>query len=372
METAVAKKANSNGHNPPVIDLYRSGPASQIAKMLRSSEITKQSVFSVLERIGPSNGFHNSADYHAKMDTPNVHPTSLIDLHDTFKDAQVLSFKVRKRRKDLHLMDVSRRVDAAIKGNAVDSKGNPLERARVATGIAFVYTEKPNTAIIFTEFEVGSAHDARSILQESANGNGPAVSLFRKILPITYVRRNVKLEGALLQGWGCATFMDGNIGGTTTELKIAPIAADISTFIIPNTTVDSKKHRLWAMDITENVENILKNSDKKYKHLYVGTPHTTVFMATEKFELIDFIRNTEEVIAPRDRNYKHNRTAKDVNGRAHLASAFGGNYNMYQLDENGKLDLGAHNRIWLVECDPMKMEDGTIKTREREIIVALF
>ena len=355
------QKPKTNGHNPPVIDLYRPGPASQIAMMLRGSEITREKVFSVLEHAGSETRIPD--DFLQNIDTRQ--------LEELLKHAQTITFKVRKCRQDLHLMDLSRLVDSSLKGNRADCHGNPIERAKVETGIAFVYTEKPNTGIIFTEYERGTAHDTRSILQESANGRGPAVSLFRKILPVTYISRNVKIQGALLQGWGCPTFIDGNVGSKTTEIKMAVVKADIFTFVVPKTVVESKKHKLWAVDITDRVNSIIEKSDKRYRHLYVGTPHTTVFIASERFEHNDYIRDTEEIIAPRGNHYKHNRTAKDTNGRAHLAAAFGGNYNMYQLNENGRLDLGP-NRIWLVECDPRTNEDGTTETRDREVIIGLL
>ncbi|MGD0728944.1 MAG: YjbQ family protein [Candidatus Micrarchaeaceae archaeon] len=349
-------------------DMSKSASGMDVIENIDVNKLTTPSPVKVIsEMIGnPTKGTSRKTIVSAMTSANNgnlsaniteMENTNLKELQELMKTAQIISFETSKYRKDLHIRDISRKVDGCIKGGSLDKSGKVKEGSRAKTGLAFVYVEKPDTAVMLMEHEPGSVHDLKTIL--NANGKAPNTSLFRPFLPVPFISRNIKREGALCQGWGCISLVDGNKESQKTEVKIAVLEADIKTTIIPA----KPKPELWMLDITKQINEVLKKSSKSYGHVVICTPHTTVGITINKEESISCFKNTLNAIAPESINYKHNKTAGDNNGKSHLMAEFIGNFIVLNF-KNNKLQLDD-NRIYAIDCDVQI-------PREREIITAII
>lgn len=334
--------------NIDVNKLTTPSPVKVITDMIGKSNkhISRRHVVSAMTHA--NNGHSKSIE---EMETANI-----MELKELMKGAQIITFETSKYRKDLHVRDISRKVDGCIKGGSLDKSGKVKEGSRAKSGLAMVYVEKPNTAVMLMEHEPGSVHDLKKIL--NASGKCPNTALFKPFLPVPFLSRNIKREGALCQGWGCISLVDGNEKSQKTEVKIAILEAEIKTNIIPA----KAKPKLWMTDITRQIESTLGKAEKKNGHVVICTPHTTVGITISKPTLIDGFKKTLNAIAPESIDYKHNKTAGDNNGRSHLMAEFIGNFVVLTF-KNGKLQLGD-NKIYAVDCDVQI-------PREREVITAI-
>lgn len=119
------------------------------------------------------------------------------------------------------------------------------------------------------------------------------------------------------------------------------------------------------IDITPNVEEIVRNSKIKDGFCIVSCPGSTIGITTIENEpqlLRDFKELLERLI-PSDRAYHHDTVWGEKNGFSHLRSALIKPFLTVPI-ENGKLMLGTWQQIVLIDFDNRK--------REREIIVKVF
>jgi secondary thiamine-phosphate synthase enzyme len=358
MVKKVSANAKSKEEIIQTIDISKlsdPSPANVISEIVVRNKIINRAA--IVTAMSHANIEHsNNGTYKRSVD--EFEASNLKELQELIKTAQIIEFDVTKYRRDLHVRDISRKVDGCIKGGSLTHDGKLREGSRIKSGLALVYADKPNTGVILMEHEPGSVHDLKSILN-GHNGTQPNTSLFKPFLPVPFLSRNIKREGALCQGWGCISLVDGNLKSQKTKVKIALLDATIKTNIIPA----KPKPKLWLTDITKRVEMALKGSGKKDGHVVVCTPHTTVGITIIKPRAMDDFKETLHAIAPEKINYKHNKTAGDNNGRSHLMAEFIGNFVVLKF-ENRKIKLGDY-KIWSVDCDVQI-------PREREIITAIL
>ncbi|AFZ71168.1 secondary thiamine-phosphate synthase enzyme [Caldisphaera lagunensis DSM 15908] len=120
-------------------------------------------------------------------------------------------------------------------------------------------------------------------------------------------------------------------------------------FEVSNIEINTNQ-RIEILDITNKVENIIKqkNYEKGILNLYVL--HTTAAITLNEYEPNleeDLKRIISEIFRP-DGDWKHNLI--DDNAHAHLASSFIGNSRSL-LIESGKIVLGTWQRILFIELD---------------------
>lgn len=112
----------------------------------------------------------------------------------------------------------------------------------------------------------------------------------------------------------------------------------------------STEKRIQVLDITDKVEEIVKNSGVEEGLCNILLPHATAALILEenesglKQDFEDWIRSN----FPLDKGYKHNRI--DNNAHAHLASGFLGQSKTLPV-KKGKLVRGAWQSLLLIELD---------------------
>jgi len=125
------------------------------------------------------------------------------------------------------------------------------------------------------------------------------------------------------------------------------------------------KGEMDIVDITFEVERIIKNSGIKNGIAHVFCPGSTGAITTIEYEdgLLHDLPAALERIAPRDAYYKHEERWHDGNGHSHIrASIIGSDISI--PFENGKLMTGTWQQIVFIECD--------VRARKRKIIVSLL
>jgi len=121
------------------------------------------------------------------------------------------------------------------------------------------------------------------------------------------------------------------------------------------------KERYELIDITEEVEKLIKESDIQDGLVIVFTPHSTAgIILTENEERLkrDWIKFFEKIIS--DFDFEHNKI--DDNAEAHILSGLLGQQRNIVI-EDGELLLGAWQRIFLAEFDG---------PRNRKIIIKII
>ncbi len=125
------------------------------------------------------------------------------------------------------------------------------------------------------------------------------------------------------------------------------------------------KGEMDIVDITFEVERIIKNSGIKNGIAHVFCPGSTGAITTIEYEdgLLHDLPAALERIAPRDAYYKHEERWHDGNGHSHIrASIIGSDISI--PFENGKLMTGTWQQIVFIECD--------VRARKRKIIVSVL
>ena len=114
-------------------------------------------------------------------------------------------------------------------------------------------------------------------------------------------------------------------------------------------TLSSRK-RLELIDITHQVEEIVRESGVKNGICLVYAPHATAAIIANEHEsgLIEDILDKIDEDFPRDGRWRHNRI--DDNAAAHIASAFLGTTKVLPIVD-GRLLRGVWQNILLVELD---------------------
>jgi len=114
-------------------------------------------------------------------------------------------------------------------------------------------------------------------------------------------------------------------------------------------TLSSRK-RLELIDITYQVEEIVRESGVKNGICLVYAPHATAAIIANEHEsgLIEDILDKIDEDFPRDSRWRHNRI--DDNASSHLASAFIASSRIFPV-RNGRIVRGTWQNIFLVELD---------------------
>ncbi len=114
--------------------------------------------------------------------------------------------------------------------------------------------------------------------------------------------------------------------------------------------IDVKTHnRVEMIDITKNIQDIVKKSKIKSGLCIVFCPHTTAGLTinenADPAVKSDIVMETNKII-PFDNNYKH----MEGNAAAHIKSTFYGQ-NLTLLIEDSELKLGTWQGIYFCEFD---------------------
>jgi secondary thiamine-phosphate synthase enzyme len=110
------------------------------------------------------------------------------------------------------------------------------------------------------------------------------------------------------------------------------------------------KSETEVIDITNNVQDIVRRSNVKHGQVTIYTGHTTAAIILNEHEkgLIQDIINLVELLVPKNRNYLHNRV--DVNAHSHLRAILIGASKVIPIVD-GVLTLGEWQRVMFIELD---------------------
>jgi secondary thiamine-phosphate synthase enzyme len=110
----------------------------------------------------------------------------------------------------------------------------------------------------------------------------------------------------------------------------------------------SSSKQIQAIDVTSEVERVVKNEKWKDGVLFVFVPHCTAALIVNEFEpniAADYEKYFGE---SRKQRWRHDEI--DDNAAAHLASALAGSEKFFFV-KNGTLVLGTWQRLILMELD---------------------
>jgi secondary thiamine-phosphate synthase enzyme len=139
----------------------------------------------------------------------------------------------------------------------------------------------------------------------------------------------------------------------------------IRSSIVTNYVILSSKGENDIIDITNNVEKILLESQLKNGIITLFVVGSTAAITTIEYEpgLQQDFPNMLEKIAPKGIEYQHDNTWHDGNGHSHLkASLIGPSLTIPFI--NGQTSLGTWQQIVFVEMDT--------RSRERKIVVQII
>ena len=125
------------------------------------------------------------------------------------------------------------------------------------------------------------------------------------------------------------------------------------------------KGKTDIIDITHEVERIIRELDLREGNALVFVPGSTAGITTIEYEsgLLKDYPDFFEKIIPSNDSYEHDNTWHDGNGYSHVrASLQGGSFTVPFVDK--KLILGTWQQIILVDFDN--------RPRQREIVVQLI
>jgi secondary thiamine-phosphate synthase enzyme len=118
-------------------------------------------------------------------------------------------------------------------------------------------------------------------------------------------------------------------------------------------------NRTEMLDITEKIENIVQESDKKDGLCFIFVPHTTAAITINENAdpdvLADILQELEKVI-PFNDNYRH----LEGNSAAHIKSSMMGS-SISVIIENGRLKLGTWQGIVFCEFDGPRTREVWLK-----------
>jgi secondary thiamine-phosphate synthase enzyme len=139
----------------------------------------------------------------------------------------------------------------------------------------------------------------------------------------------------------------------------------IRSSIVTNYVILSSKGENDIIDITNNVEKILLESQLKNGIITLFVVGSTAAITTIEYEpgLQQDFPNMLEKIEPKGIKYQHDNTWHDGNGHSHLkASLIGPSLTIPFI--NGQTSLGTWQQIVFVEMDT--------RSRERKIVVQII
>ncbi|MEW6011752.1 MAG: hypothetical protein CIT03_09900 [Methanobacterium sp.] len=108
--------------------------------------------------------------------------------------------------------------------------------------------------------------------------------------------------------------------------------------------------RLQIVDITAQLENIIKSSAIKNGLINIFTRHSTsgIIINENEPRLVGDFENTLERLIPENEVYGHN--VIDNNADSHVKAVFLGGSQTVPI-ENGQMDLGTWQSVFFVELD---------------------
>ncbi|MCY0859350.1 MAG: secondary thiamine-phosphate synthase enzyme YjbQ [Sulfolobaceae archaeon] len=112
----------------------------------------------------------------------------------------------------------------------------------------------------------------------------------------------------------------------------------------------STNKRFELIDITDKVEEAVRNSNIRNGICLVFAPHATAAIVANEHErglMEDILTKIQEIVQP-ERNWKHNLI--DDNAHAHLGGALIGADRVFPV-KDGELVRGTWQNIFLVEMD---------------------
>ncbi len=245
------------------------------------------------------------------------------------------------------IVNLTRLIDGRIKND---------ERVKM-NGLALVYSDKPDTAVIVMEHEEGSEYDLKSVLDGASARGGSIAPYFTAFMPVTFTDYNLRRGN--ISGWAEAVFVDCSNDTSSTEVKMSVLDAWVSDFLVK----EKPTKKIYAADITDQVNSQIAKSGIREGHALVATRHTTHSIITHRLEQFDSLKDTLLALAPGDIEYMHNKTAGDNNGRYHLMAEFLGAFVLHRV-RGGRLDIGG-NTVLSVDLDDQK-------PRDRGVVVAVF
>lgn len=126
----------------------------------------------------------------------------------------------------------------------------------------------------------------------------------------------------------------------------------------------STKENTDIINITDKVENFLKESKIRSGIINVFAKHTTAGLAIIENEtgVIQDFKEFFEKIAPINKPYNHNKIRNDDNGHAHICTPLLGQSLTIPFEDN-KLSLGIWQQIFLVDFDT--------QARTREVVMTI-
>ncbi len=127
----------------------------------------------------------------------------------------------------------------------------------------------------------------------------------------------------------------------------------------------STEHEMQIIDITGEVERVVKESGINEGIVNVFVPGSTGAITTIEYEpgLLHDLPSALERIAPSGAYYKHEERWHDGNGRSHVKASILGPEITVPF-ENRRLMLGTWQQIVFVECD--------VRPRQRKIIITVM
>ncbi|MDI6888513.1 MAG: secondary thiamine-phosphate synthase enzyme YjbQ [Methanocellales archaeon] len=135
--------------------------------------------------------------------------------------------------------------------------------------------------------------------------------------------------------------------------------------IITRTLDFQTKGNTDVIDITEDVQRALKETNLKEGIITVFVPGATGAVTTMEYEsgLIKDLTSAIERVAPQDIEYKHNLKWGDDNGHSHVRASLVGPSVIIPFS-NAKLMLGTWQQIVFIDFD--------IRPRARKIILQIM
>jgi secondary thiamine-phosphate synthase enzyme len=123
---------------------------------------------------------------------------------------------------------------------------------------------------------------------------------------------------------------------------------------------NTKKHREY-INITEDVEKILKKSGIREGMILVSAMHITasVYVNDAELGLIQDIDEWLEQLAPFKKDYRHHRTG-ETNGDSHLKSLLM-HHEIIVPVTNSRLDFGPWQQIYYAEFDGQRSKRVIVK-----------
>jgi secondary thiamine-phosphate synthase enzyme len=117
--------------------------------------------------------------------------------------------------------------------------------------------------------------------------------------------------------------------------------------------------RIEAINITKEVETIVKNENIKEGIIFLFNPHTTAaLLINEGFDesvLVD-LNNKLNNLIPEDDSYLH----LEGNSDAHIKSSLIGNQ-LFVFIKNNKLELGKWQKVFFLEFDGPRTREIWVK-----------